>query len=99
MSKLNHTPKPWAYEITDTTPNRLDILIKCEDEPIGWFYTLPGQGEANARLAANSPDLLEYLARCLANGMNGTGMSKAEQARIKNLIESATGLPIEEVLK
>ena len=54
---------------------------------------------ANARLIAASPDMLDALIRCFVRGVEGIGMSKSEQRRIRSLIESATGLPIEEVLK
>ena len=99
MIKLKHTPGPWQYEITDETPNRLDIIIQASvgGKDIGWNYTIPdGEGEANARLIAAAPEMLEALidAYLIFDGLNFEGVGN-----IKESIEKATGLPIEEILK
>ena len=96
--KLEHTPGPWKYEITDATPNRLDIIIKSGEEPIGWFYTIPDEGEANTRLAVAAPKMLDDMIWFVKRCRTGEVQSVKTQARFIKTIESATGKTIEELL-
>ena len=89
---MKHTKGPWIYEQTESTCNKLDLIIKSQKESIGWVYS---DNEANARLISCAPEMLDSL--IFEAGLD-TGDSGAYQ-RLKNIIEKATGMKIEEVLK
>ena len=106
MSKFNHTPGPWAHKPTtgyyygSTTYWVPDVCHNIKTE-------------ANARLIAAAPDMLGALIEAYkfyleaiddygpcdhAVNICVCGL-KGQAEEIKEIIESATGLPIEEVLK
>lgn len=55
MTETKHTPEPWDSHIADNA-EVFHIAIEAEDERIADVYT-----EANARLIAAAPELLEAL--------------------------------------
>ena len=58
MSEAKHTPGPWRYESTSGS-NYARIFLSADE---GDGDNLRGYcGEANARLIAAAPELLEYL--------------------------------------
>ena len=103
---MKHTPGPWEYEVTNETPNRLDIIIQASigGKDIGWNYVIPdGEGEANARLIAAAPEMLEMIVeiyRGFKAAIDTTGYTPPKVNQIiVDLIEKATGMTIDEVLK
>jgi hypothetical protein len=61
MSKSKHTPGPWVKE-SDSLFVRARGCLVAEAIP-------QDRGEANARLIAASPDMLNALKACFKNGM------------------------------
>jgi hypothetical protein len=137
--KFDHTPGPWkVYARTEFLHH---IGIKTEHiDPISVAYGSNKEGEANARLIAAAPEMLEALIEecftcggiCEINkcayGSNKEGeanarliaaapemletlieecftcggiceINKCDNCHRKDLLESATGKPIEEILK
>ena len=108
MSKLKHTPGPWeiegtfVYSLQDcewlgnpSKENRFDLNIqgfKCPQE----------EKEANARLVAAAPEMLEALINVKKYGCSGyIDGSKSDIEfwfKIDMAIKKATGLTIEEML-
>lgn len=91
--KLEHTPGPWNVERLE---NNHPVIISDEDITIAYpQFSLEtmGHNEANARLIAAAPDMLEALIKVY----NVSDM--ALRAYIRYFIERATGKPIEEVLQ
>ena len=96
MSK--HTPGPWRYKADGGNY----MLIFCSNDE-GWGDNLRGYcGEANARLIAAAPDLLEALTALLSytraceDMLNATTMtikpnSSAQIRRARVAIDKATG--------
>ena len=75
MTKAKHTPGPWMLtegnrfdkEMVITTQYRLDASIGCICEMDVYFTGLIGiEQEANARLIAAAPELLEALQNMMA---------------------------------
>jgi hypothetical protein len=76
---MKHTPGPWAYELeygpNITEPPRITTVARCANFVIGLPSDYPGGNyrdgdpsgdeEADARLIAAAPDLLEALEDCL----------------------------------
>ena len=98
MSKLSHTPGPWHYVDYSPQFNGCFPVYDIRDDNVSCVAEVV-HTESDARLMTASPDMLDALIRCFVRGVEGIGMSKSEHRRIRSLIESATGLPIEEVLK
>ena len=98
MSKLSHTPGPWHYVDYSPQFNGCFPVYDIRDDNVSCVAEVV-HTESDARLMTASPDILDALIRCFVRGVEGIGMSKSKQRRIRSLIESATGLPIEEVLK
>lgn len=100
MSKLQHTPGPWevqekcayGYDIRSDYDNGWKWIAVAEGEHNGPENGWPDdiQSEANARLIAAAPEMLEALI---------TYYLESEYEFIADIIERATGLKIEEVLK
>ena len=95
MKKLDHTPGPWKvvssgrkYHWPIIEIGKVEVIINTEKHC-----------EANARLIAHAPDMLDdmiwFVKRCRA----GEVRSVKTQARFIERIESATGKTIEEILK
>jgi hypothetical protein len=125
MSKLNHTPGKWEShgimriadpECIQVFPHRtggsfeieaITIVVRYgHDDDV---YIASVDGEANARLIAAAPDMLEALIMsyriaidlpCECDEYHGVVCGLHKWIRtLRDTIESATGLPIEEVLK
>ena len=107
MSKLNHTPGKWHY--VDYAPqfNGCFPVYDIRDDN-GTCVAEVVHTESDARLMTASPDMLDALIeekkkrkeKCPECHHSCTGFSKeCLVMKHKTLIESATGLPIEEVLK
>lgn len=101
MSKLKHTPGPWAWREGD----RYIRIRDEESEKVGYWnesqkiaetYYVNNSEEtiSNNLLIAAAPEMLEALIKIYNNGnINGF-----EYVIIEEVIERATGLKIEEVL-
>lgn len=104
MTKLQHTPGPWKCYNTDPVETELDIVIESQFLTMGWLYSSNENSEANARLIAAAPEMLEELINfCRYNCTDCSGHIEgcSETCGLKNakaIIEKATGLKIEEVL-
>lgn len=105
MSNLKHTPGPWRYEKFSPVDTALDIVIESEGVAIiGWIYR---NKEADAHLIAAAPEMLEALIELveISNKYHGDADNTRLFTRalitgvVMGIIESATGMPIEEVLK
>lgn len=100
--KFDHTPGPWNYKM-DITENGFDVSSEKEiiasRYPAGWSEYDKIEMEANARLIAAAPEMLKELRKCFKDGMEGYQMREEQAVRIKNILESATGKIIEEILK
>lgn len=109
--KLQHTPGPWIFYAdlpsTDpewhivTTANKLRVLANVHIERGN------AMDQANARLIAAAPDMLEALLKtraylltvdCVFMDPEGSA-GQMLVAEIDDVIERATGLTIEEVLE
>ena len=105
MCKLQHTKGPWEAcsrgDYTDFDGNSQVIL--GNDMRIGVVHSYDIEGEANARLIAAAPEMLELLIDlCIYNCSGCSGKTKGCSGKcglnIIPVIEKATGLKIEEVL-
>ena len=96
MSKLKHTPGPWEADVTNVFEysggkDRLHFRVaRCDFDG-----QRNNEAIANARLIAAAPEMLEALIK-IYNNANINGF---EYVMVEELIERATGLKIEEVLK
>lgn len=93
MSK--HTPGPW---VTSPEPNGKEWVVDAGPWGICICADAPGLGsaEANARLIAAAPELLEALqavTRCLAwhEEQHGVGMDRKAVESARSAITKATG--------
>lgn len=69
MTKAKHTPGPWSYEMRhDTNYAHITCDIRGGDNLRGYC------GEANARLIAASPELLEALQNMLGIVEDSSGV-------------------------
>ena len=107
MSKLHHTPGPWENHYGLIVNERQAAPVICsmfgKDEQD--FPNAP----ANARLISAAPDMLDALIMsyriaidlpCECDEYYGVVCGLHKWIRtLRDTIESATGLPIEEVLK
>jgi len=107
MSKLNHTPGKWHYVDYSPQFNGCFPVYDIRDDNVSCVAEVV-HTESNARLIAAAPDMLDALVvayRAIPIDSNGTcvvlghGTKDCPLCKIKAAIESATGLPIEEVLK
>ena len=103
--KLKHTPGPWrakrfsviksnGYKITQNRP--------AGAAPEAW-EEIDKTYEANARLIAAAPEMLEALIEAYIHNnhwgsANYHRFSEDLEFKMKNIIEKATGMSIEEVL-
>lgn len=100
MSKLKHTPGPWKISFSSK-----EIASKYIIDNNGTIITAvkPAMNHtknvlADARLIAAAPEMLEGLIWFVKRVRSGEVRSKKTYAKFVELIESATGLSIEEVL-
>jgi hypothetical protein len=82
-----HTPGPWTAEATENTFSVSEI-----GGPLLYLLTNPrrGSNEANARLIAAAPELLEELRLALST-LRAFEVMPDQQKRIKRVIAQATG--------
>jgi len=100
MTDANHTAGPWYYRDTPNDPD-IAFTVLWQHAPVAEVYSAniaecsPASAEANARLIASAPDLLEAcqeaLAYCehLKSSMFGVEPSHADNLRAA--IARATG--------
>ena len=99
--KLKYTPGPWivrsAGNLNLENEDKFHIIATKDDK-----FILSTWGEPNlpnAMLTAAAPDMLDALIWFVKRCRAGEVRSKKTYARYVEIIESATGLSIEEVLK
>jgi hypothetical protein len=99
MSKLQHTPGPWkACERGDYSDfDKQSQIIIGDEMRICAVHSYDIEGEANARLIAAAPDMLEALISVYQIYIDRDICCDNEF--IKSVIEKATGMSIEEILK
>ena len=113
MSKLSHTPGPWHYVDYSPQFNGCFPVYDIRDDNVSCVAEVV-HTESDARLMTASPDMLDValegyeLSRYAACSKIEnteeflTGLFERielYQSNCKRVLESATGLPIEEVLK
>jgi hypothetical protein len=87
---LKHTSGPWKV-----------CPCGCKTQVIGELdkYICDTQNEANARLIASAPEMLEILVDLYKLDFMNNPEKRATALFVKTLIEKATGLKIEDILK
>jgi len=105
--KLKHTPGPWESVDCDTKSEGKRIF--AGSKYIGFIGNSDddiGTSENNARLIAAAPEMLEALIKEARNQVTrlreksiNDFVSHIGKTKLMTIIESATGLSIEEVLK
>lgn len=96
---MSHTPGPWKTVIANYTKDNLSRLV-CADvvTPRGTTlvrfegmqdYKKNDEHEANARLIAAAPDMLEILIELQARGLRD--VDAATRARVQMAIDKARG--------
>jgi hypothetical protein len=97
MSKLQHTPGPWKYTISKNSGRHQISDAKCGGQVCAIWSRGKDITEANARLIAAAPDMLEALISVYQIYIDRDICCDNEF--IKSVIEKATGMSIEEILK
>ena len=106
MKKLKHTPGPWSYTILGPHRNNKEVLaIEINYGKDGECIADTVYEEADARLIAAAPDMLDTLiaqyrgiCHVCAEGCSCDGMCAGKEV-LRTVIEKATGLKIEEIIK
>ena len=108
MNKLKHTPGPWEVK---KGGNDINIIIMPEKANIGnghKYATCGGMGdteerEANVRLIASAPEMLECLIIIYKNFCSDCIETDcdwcSQKDKYRKIIEKATGMSIEDILK
>ena len=101
MCKLKHTPGPWDYSGFCKLDNSIHVGTIGKHGTTGIHFTKNTSckelvadvwtNEADARLIAAAPEMLEYLIFSHKGGYHGN--------RLVEIIEKATGMKIEDVGK
>ena len=86
MSK--HTPGPWVIQETNFAQQK-NVYAQADKPPIATVYGSTGENEANARLIAAAPEMLEALRNLLDETMHATHDCPVLFAR--RVIAKATG--------
>jgi hypothetical protein len=96
MSKLQHTPGPWKYTISKNSGRHQISDAKCGGQVCAIWSRGKDITEANARLIAAAPEMLNELIKIYTTMY----MTQREcyWMPIKDVIEKATGMSIEEVI-
>ena len=99
MNNLKHTPGPWMVIECDDDAEWLRLpyfYVQNENLDIAEIHDCDdmslAEAEANARLIAAAPEMLESLINCCMD-------ENWSAEDVYKIIEKATGLSIEEVLK
>lgn len=101
---MKHTPGPWVL-VKNPKTNWYDLRIVEAEWSFGGIYG--ENAEANACLIAAAPEMLECLIRaykdmdnidsvCFLAGVHSFDLMRTD---LKQIIEKATGMTIEEVMK
>jgi len=90
-----HTDGPWAFECGDHS-HRYVHVTDADDRTVHYKYAAAGpneaaRDEANARLIASAPDLLEALQSLVANLAEGDFISETRIDAARAAIARATG--------
>jgi hypothetical protein len=95
-----HTPGPWDFWSGYNAVDKMEAEITADDGDIviARYNHLIGEGEANARLIAAAPELLEALEQvCLIwdhhCDAHGDGTPSEAHARVRAAIAKAKGQP------
>jgi len=105
MNNLNHTPAPWQYLSND---REREYKFFVYNAAYSRWAIAENMRETDARLIAAAPEMLEalikqYISFCApckkCNPQHENCYSCESQEELQKLIEKATGLTIEEVLK
>jgi hypothetical protein len=72
MNKTAHTPGPWKTEGRDVQTADGLITVAIAHGPVGEWQKVRTEHEANARLIAAAPDLLEACERFMNCGLLAT---------------------------
>lgn len=103
--KLKHTPGPWRYEVEKKNSNEFNIIFNdCYFVATTWNGVEGLQNsESNARLISVAPDMLEILIKqykwliATQQIYNPVEMLFVI-SEVREIIEKATGLKIEEII-
>ena len=98
MSKLSHTPGPWHYVDYSPQFNGCFPVYDIRDDNVSCVAEVV-HTESDARLMTAAPDMLDALIEYMAWGAKTQSDRDLLENNFRRVIESATGLPIEEVLK
>lgn len=91
--KIKHTPKPWAFGFDD---DEVSHVVYAPDNGVGTRYIATGicqgndDGEADAKLIAAAPDLLEACQEFVRKVESGEAKSKRSYKQMKEAISKAT---------
>ena len=90
-----HTPGPWAViydtDITGTECDPANGCVGSVDVAHVYLRTVPGKSEANARLIASAPDLLEALILLVAGIENAVSPTFMPLVKARAAIAKAEG--------
>ena len=99
--KLQHTPGPWLF---DEQPHHMrieggdgDIVCHMTGDSVASHIQDVKIKEANARLIAAAPEMLDWLIKYYIGNIRAFGCY--DQKNLEHIIESATRMSIEEVVK
>lgn len=98
MSKLKHTPGPWESGIK-YIPYEYDFCYVRIPNGTTISISPALENEANARLIAAAPEMLDALIYFVKRVREGSIRSQKTYHMYIDIIEKATGMTIEEVLK
>lgn len=96
MTDTKHTPGPWTIDERDYAGVKWDAIIRNRDNDpvacVGMAGYAQNTSEANARLIAAAPDMLEELRDALA-ALEANFVEPKLQETIRQTIAKATGDP------
>lgn len=96
MNKLKHTPAPWRLERDGWNGQYIfgvDDRVKDKERFIAKVSVFYDGAEENGLLIAAAPEMLNRLLSCYISSK-----SLLEKEALKDTIEKATGLKIEEII-
>jgi hypothetical protein len=104
MSKLKHTPGPWLHN--DENDGKEKIISQKQNKKSPYDSDVISTGydgsliisKANAKLIATAPEMLDFLIFAYECYID-ISFFLYSRYELKKLIEKATGMKIEEVLK
>jgi hypothetical protein len=100
MSKLQHTSGPWKYTISKNSGRHQISDAKCGGQVCAIWSRGKDITEANARLIAAAPEMLEALMEVAKYWQyDYDTFIYMIKNNVSKIIEKATGMSIEEILK